>query len=117
MDVIVAIELQLLLHRHAARARSGFSTRERRKTPRKDQVLFIDARHIFRQVDRAHREFTPEQDEYLANIVRLHRGDQPRTSWRRASCSRSSSRRASTPTCRASARWPQSRKSKPRAGA
>ena len=43
----------------------------------KDKVLFLDARHIFRQVDRAHREFTPEQVEYLANIVRLHRGRQP----------------------------------------
>jgi type I restriction enzyme M protein len=40
----------------------------------KDKVLFIDARHIYQQVDRAHREFTPEQVEFLANIVRLYRG-------------------------------------------
>ena len=52
-----------------------FFDKGKAKTPRKDQVLFIDARHIFRQVDRAHREFTPEQEEYLANIVRLHRGE------------------------------------------
>src|SRR6185312_6483636 len=26
---------------------------------------------------RAHRDFTPEQIEYLANIVRLYRGDEP----------------------------------------
>jgi type I restriction enzyme M protein len=52
-----------------------FFDKGKTKTPRKDQVLFIDARHIFRQVDRAHREFTPEQEEYLANIVRLHRGE------------------------------------------
>ena len=38
-------------------------------------MLFIDARHIFRQIDRAHREFTPEQIEFLANIVRLYRGE------------------------------------------
>lgn len=44
------------------------------KTSRKDEVLFIDARHIYRQVDRAHREFTPDQVELLANIVRLYRG-------------------------------------------
>jgi type I restriction enzyme M protein len=43
----------------------------------KDKVLFIDARHIYRQVDRAHREFTPEQVEFLANIVRLYRGKEP----------------------------------------
>ena len=46
-----------------------------KKGKRKDQVLFIDARHIFRQIDRAHREFTPEQIEFLANIVRLYRGE------------------------------------------
>jgi type I restriction enzyme M protein len=40
----------------------------------KNKVLFIDARHIFNQIDRAHRDFTPTQQEYLANIVRLYRG-------------------------------------------
>ena len=43
-------------------------------TPREDQVLFIDARHIYNQIDRAHRDFTPEQIEFLANVVRLYRG-------------------------------------------
>ncbi len=38
------------------------------------KVLFIDARHIYSQMDRAHREFTPQQIEFLANIVRLYRG-------------------------------------------
>jgi type I restriction enzyme M protein len=38
-------------------------------------VLFIDARHIFRQLDRAHRDFTPAQIEFLANLVRFYRGE------------------------------------------
>ena len=42
---------------------------------RADKVLFLDARHIYRQVDRAHREFTPEQIAFLATIVRLYRGE------------------------------------------
>jgi type I restriction enzyme M protein len=42
---------------------------------REDTVLFLDARHIYRQVDRAHREFTPEQIAFLATIVRLYRGE------------------------------------------
>ena len=42
--------------------------------PRADEVLFIDARRIFRQIDRAHRDFTPAQIEFLANVVRLWRG-------------------------------------------
>lgn len=45
-------------------------------TARRDKVLFIDARPIFRQVDRAHREFTPQQVEFLSNIVRLYRGEE-----------------------------------------
>ena len=54
-----------------------FFDKGKAKTKRKDQVLFIDARHTFRQVDRAHRKFSPKQIEYLANIVRLYRGEQP----------------------------------------
>jgi type I restriction enzyme M protein len=48
-------------------------------TEREDQVLFIDARHFFRQIDRAHRDFLPEQIELLANIVRLYRGEDVET--------------------------------------
>jgi type I restriction enzyme M protein len=40
----------------------------------KDKVLFIDARHIFRQVTRSVRDFTSEQLNFIANIVRLYRG-------------------------------------------
>ena len=45
-------------------------------TPREDTVLFLDARHIFRQIDRAHRDFTPAQIEFLSNVVRLYRGEE-----------------------------------------
>lgn len=54
-----------------------FFDKGKAKTDRKDKVLFIDARHIFRQVDRAHRKFSPKQVEFLANIVRLYRGEKP----------------------------------------
>jgi type I restriction enzyme M protein len=52
-----------------------FFDKGKKNTDRKDKVLFIDARHIYRQVDRAHREFAPEQIEFIANIVRLYRGE------------------------------------------
>lgn len=45
-------------------------------TDRADKVLFIDARHIYRQVDRAHRDWQPEQIEFIANIARLYRGEE-----------------------------------------
>jgi type I restriction enzyme M protein len=54
-----------------------FFDKGKRATDRADSVLFIDARKIFNQIDRAHRDFKPEQIEFLANIVRLHRGEKP----------------------------------------
>lgn len=37
-----------------------------------DKILFIDARNIFRQIDRAHRDFTNEQIQNIAMINKLH---------------------------------------------
>lgn len=54
-----------------------FLDKGKKKIPRKDKVLFIDARHIYHQIDRAHREFTPAQIEFLANIARLYRSEKP----------------------------------------
>jgi len=54
-----------------------FLDRGKKGTERQDKVLFLDARHIYRQIDRAHRDYTPEQIELLANIVRLYRGEKP----------------------------------------
>jgi type I restriction enzyme M protein len=54
-----------------------FLDRGKRGTPREDTVLFLDARNVFRQIDRAHRDFLPEQIELLANTVRLYRGEEP----------------------------------------
>ncbi|TBX98681.1 HsdM family class I SAM-dependent methyltransferase [Rhizobium laguerreae] len=42
---------------------------------RADEVLFIDARRIFRQSSRAQRVFTADQIEFVGNIVRLWRGE------------------------------------------
>ena len=56
-----------------------FLDKAKADTPREDQVLFLDARHIYNQIDRAHRDFTPEQIEFLANIVRLYRGEDVET--------------------------------------
>ena len=43
--------------------------------PQKDEILFIDARNIFTQVDRAHRKFSDEQIKNLGIISRLYEGD------------------------------------------
>ena len=54
-----------------------FLDRGKKSTERAGKVLFIDGRKIFQQIDRAHRDWTPEQMELLANIARLYRGEQP----------------------------------------
>jgi type I restriction enzyme M protein len=38
------------------------------------RILFIDARNIFTQLDRAHREFSEEQVQNIAIISQLHKG-------------------------------------------
>jgi type I restriction enzyme M protein len=53
-----------------------FLDRSKRKTSREDKVLFIDARRIYRQIDRAHRDWTEPQIGFLANIVRLYRDEE-----------------------------------------
>jgi type I restriction enzyme M protein len=40
-----------------------------------NRILFIDARNIFTQIDRAHRKFSEEQVQNIALISRLHRGE------------------------------------------
>jgi type I restriction enzyme M protein len=39
-----------------------------------ERILFIDARNIFTQIDRAHREFSEPQVQNIALISKLHRG-------------------------------------------
>lgn len=45
------------------------------KDKKADKILFIDARNIFTQIDRAHRAFSEEQVQNIAVISRLHRGN------------------------------------------
>ena len=52
-----------------------FLDKAKTKSDRADEVLFIDARHIFRQASRAHRDYRPDDIEFLSNIVRLWRGE------------------------------------------
>jgi type I restriction enzyme M protein len=47
-------------------------------TERQDKILFIDARNTFRQIDRAHRDWSEEQIQNLAAIVALYRGEKAR---------------------------------------
>ena len=74
VDVMVAVGPNMF-YTVALPCTLWFLDRGKAKTPRADTVLFIDARHIYRQVDRAHRDWTPAQISFLANVVRLYRGE------------------------------------------
>jgi len=54
-----------------------FLDRGKAASKRADTVLFIDAQCIYRQVDRAHRDWTAAQIGFIANLVRLYRGEAP----------------------------------------
>lgn len=45
------------------------------KAKEDERILFIDARNIFTQIDRAHREFSEEQIANIAIISHLRKGD------------------------------------------
>ena len=52
-----------------------FFDKHKPQTEKKDDILFIDARNVFTQVDRAHRKFSDEQIKNLGIITRLYEGD------------------------------------------
>ena len=52
-----------------------FFDKHKPQTGKKVEILFIDARNVFTQVDRAHRKFSDEQIKNLGIITRLYQGD------------------------------------------
>ena len=52
-----------------------FFDKNKTKTEKRDEILFIDARNVFTQVDRAHRKFSDEQIKNLGIITSLYNGD------------------------------------------
>lgn len=52
-----------------------FFDKQKTNTSRKNEILFIDARNAFTQVDRAHRKFSEEQIKNLGIITKLYNGD------------------------------------------
>jgi type I restriction enzyme M protein len=54
-----------------------FLDRAKASSKRTGKTLFIDARNIYRQIDRAHRDWNEAQISLIANIVRLYRGEDP----------------------------------------
>ena len=52
-----------------------FFDKQKSYTEKKNEILFIDARNVFTQVDRSHRKFSDEQIKNLGVITKLYHGD------------------------------------------
>lgn len=52
-----------------------FFDKQKEFSEKKNEILFIDARNVFTQVDRAHRKFSEEQIKNLGIISKLYDGD------------------------------------------
>ena len=52
-----------------------FFDKAKANSNKNDEILFIDARNVFTQVDRAHRKFSEEQIKNLGIISRLYEGN------------------------------------------
>jgi type I restriction enzyme M protein len=76
VDVMIAVG-QNMFYTVTLPCQLWFFDKGKGGTDRANKVLFIDVRHIFNQIDRAHREFTSQQVEFIANIVNLYRGEEP----------------------------------------
>jgi len=55
-----------------------FDRAKERDEHRRDQVLMLDARNVYRKVSRAIYDFSPEQQKNIASIVWLYRGQSER---------------------------------------
>lgn len=52
-----------------------FFDKQKPNSDKKNEILFIDARNVFTQIDRAHRKFSDEQIKNLGVITKLYYGD------------------------------------------
>ena len=80
VDVMVSVGSNMF-HNVTLPCTLWFLDKGKKNTDRKDKVLFLDVREIYTQIDRAHREFTDEQIEFITNIVKLYRGEKPEYKW------------------------------------
>jgi type I restriction enzyme M protein len=76
VDAIVAVGSNFF-HTVTLPCTLWFLDKAKAKDERKNKILFLDARDFYRDIDRAHREFTDEQLEFLGDIVRLYHGKDP----------------------------------------
>ena len=74
VDVMIDIRANFFYTRTVPCQLWFFDRAKERDAARRDQVLMLDARNIFRKVSRSVCDFSPEQQKNIAAIVWLYRG-------------------------------------------
>lgn len=80
VDVMVSVGSNMF-HNVTLPCTLWFLDKGKKHTERKNKVLFLDVREIYTQIDRAHREFSDAQIEFITNIVKMYRGEKPEYKW------------------------------------
>lgn len=72
IDVIVSVGTNMFMNATLS-CTLWFFDKGKKNTKRKDKVLFINAQDLFTMIDRAHSEWTSDQIQEIAGIVRRYR--------------------------------------------
>ena len=72
VDVIVSVGTNMFMNATLS-CTLWFFDKRKKGTSRQNKILFINAQDIFTPIDRAHSEWTPEQIQEIAGIVRRYR--------------------------------------------
>lgn len=74
VDVVIAVGAKFF-YTVALPCTLWFLEKKKPKSPRKNNILFIDARSIFNAINRRHHEYTSDQIKFISNIVKTYRGE------------------------------------------
>jgi type I restriction enzyme M protein len=75
VDVIVSVGTNMFMNATLS-CTLWFFDKRKAGTARQDKILFINAQDIFTPIDRAHSEWTDEQIQEIADIVRRYREEE-----------------------------------------
>ena len=80
VDVIVSVGTNMFMNATLS-CTLWFFDKRKSGTDRQNKVLFINAQDVFTVVDRAHSDWTDEQIQEIASIVRRYRGEEGETKY------------------------------------
>jgi type I restriction enzyme M protein len=75
IDVIISVGTNMFMNATLS-CTLWFFDKGKRGTQRQNKILFINTQDIFTPIDRAHSEWTNEQIQEIAGIVRRYRGEE-----------------------------------------